>query len=158
MKRGLWAGLLPYTGVILFCIALPFIWDSGATEILRQAVIFTIGWTGIGAGISHIVFGRQIASTIGFNSNSFQLEVGAAALAMGITALIVTSYSSQYWLAIILASSIYRFGCGFVHIRDMIKTRNFAVNNTAILGLNFIVPACLLAGYHCVSKGAPLLQ
>jgi hypothetical protein len=47
-----------------------------------------------------------------------------------------------------LASAIYRFGCGFGHIRQIVQARNFAINNTAILFLNFVVPAALLAMYY----------
>ena len=147
-RSSVWLGLLPYTGMILFLCSLPLVWTDGPTEVLRQAVIFLIGWTGVGAGISHIFFGRQIAASIGFDHNPFQLEVGFAGLAMGITALVVTAYPSQYWLAIILVSSLYRFGCGVGHIREMVMNRNFAVNNTGILFLDFIVPVCLLYAYY----------
>jgi hypothetical protein len=67
---------------------------------------------------------------------------------MGIVALLATGYSKEYSLAIILTSSIYRVGCGIVHVRSAIKDRNFAVNNTAILAIDFLVPAFLLFAYY----------
>jgi hypothetical protein len=147
-----WLGLLPYTGVILFLIQLPFTLagdvDDRHAQILQQAVVYVIGWTGIGSGIAHLLFSRQIAGSIGFESNSFQKEVGFANLAFGITGIMAGSQAPDFWLAIIWASSIYRFGCGIGHIHEIATKKNYAINNTGILALNFIVPICLLAAWY----------
>ena len=84
------------------------------------------------AGLASIMFGAVIST----------------AAAMGIVALMAGSYDPDYWFAIILASSIYRAGCGIGHIRSIVKTGNFAINNTAILFQNFVVPAFLLAAWY----------
>ena len=101
----------------------------------------------VGAGISHIFFGKKISQTIGFQKSPYELEVGFADLAMGVVALMAASFSPEFSLAIILVSSIFRVGCGIGHIRSMVKDRNFAVNNTLILVINFVVPAFLLFAY-----------
>ncbi len=50
-------------------------------------------------------------------------------------------YTPEFWLAIILASAIYRFGCGYGHIKQIVQARNFAINNTA-----FDIGVMLIAG------------
>lgn len=147
-----WLGVLPFIGVILFVISLvPIIYGdfqgNWQTEVLRNAIVYMIGWAGVGAGISHIFFGEKISKSIGFDKDPYELEVGFADLSFGIVALLAPHFSVDYWFAIILVSSIFRIGCGFGHIKQMIQAKNYAVNNTAILFVNFIVPAFLFVAY-----------
>ena len=116
--------------------------------LVSNAVIYLIGYAGVGAGISHIFFGKKISRTIGFDKSPYELEVGFADLAMGIVALLSVNYSPEFALAVILLSSIYRVGCGIGHIRSMIKDHNFAINNTLILVVDFLVPAFLVFAYY----------
>lgn len=101
-------------------------------------------------GISHIFFGRRISQTIGFDKSPYELEVGFADLAMGIVALLASGHGPDFALAVILISAIFRVGCGIGHIRSMIRGRNFAIDNTAILLIDFAVPAFLIATYYAV--------
>jgi hypothetical protein len=155
--RSIVGGLLPLIGVFLFIIAtiMQFATGAGADwrpTLVENAVVYMIGWAGIGAGISHIFFGRRISRTIGFAKSPYELEVGFADLAMGIVGVIAASFSPDYWLAIILVSSIFRVGCGIGHIRSMIEDRNFAINNTAILFTNFVVPVFLLVAFFAWAR------
>ncbi|WP_396642917.1 DUF6790 family protein [Microbacterium sp.] len=148
-------GLLPFIGVILFIGAtiLQFaggVEDDGGPTFLANAIVYLIGWAGVGAGISHIFFGRRISQTIGFDKSPYELEVGFADLAMGIVALLASGYGPDFALAVILSNAIFRIGCGIGHIRAMIRDRNFAINNTAILFIDFAVPAFLVATYYSV--------
>lgn len=151
-------GILPFIDVILFLVATILQFAAGAgsgvddwgPQLVANAVTYLIGWAGVGAGISHIFFGRRISRTIGFDKSPYELEVGFADLAMGIVALLAGAYAPEFSLAIILINAIFRVGCGIGHIRSMIKTRNFAVNNTAILFIDFAVPAFLLTAYAVV--------
>ncbi len=151
-KSPLWMGILPFIGVILFLISLVFLLlgEKGANwqqQILVNAIVYMIGWAGIGAGISHLFFGEKTSASIGFGANPYEFEVGFADLSFGIVGVLASSFSSEYWLAIILVSSIYRVGCGIGHIRQMVKNQNYAINNTAILFVDFVVPAFLVIAY-----------
>jgi hypothetical protein len=149
-KRPRISGVLPYIGVILFLISIGWSAVTGSISgpgVLADAVAYLIGWAALGAGITHIVFGPRIARSIGFQPNDFQTEVGWANLAMGIAALLAPMFAAPYVLPVIIISSIFRVGAGSVHIRSMLRDRNFAVNNTAILGVNFLVPAFLVIAY-----------
>lgn len=145
-------GMLPFIGVILFvATAIPLVFGDRSgdwkQDLVRNGVIYMVGWAGVGAGISHLVFGRKISASIGWAPSPYELEVGFADLAMGITGLLAGSYGKEYWLAAILVSSIFRVGCGIGHVRQMIQARDFAPNNTAVLFVNFVVPAVLVLTY-----------
>jgi hypothetical protein len=144
--------LLPFIGVFLFAIATIKQVAEGLvpgwqTVMIANGVTYLVGWSLLGAGISHLFFGRRISSTIGFAPTEYQFEVGAADVAMGAAALMATSYGPDYWWAVILISSIFRVICGVGHIRSMIRDRNFAPNNTTILLVNFGVPAFLILSF-----------
>lgn len=152
-RRSAASGILPFIGVILFVIATIVQFAQGAGDdwgptVVLNGVVYLIGWAGIGAGISHIFFGRAISRSIGFEKSPYELEVGFADLAMGIVAVLAAGYTSEYWWAIILTSAIFRVGCGFGHIRSMIRDGNFAINNTAILFINFVVPAFMIIAFQ----------
>ena len=73
--------------------------------------------------------------------------MGFANLGFGVAALMAGSFQKEYWLAIIVANSIFRVGCGAGHIKQIVMDRDYAINNTAILFLNFLVPAFLVSSY-----------
>jgi hypothetical protein len=153
-KSPLWLGILPYIGVILFLIDCAFIFSSHATgallhqQLLADGVTDMIGWAGLGAGIAHLFFWKQISASIGFEHNAFEFEVGMCDLAFGIVGLMATWYPPAFWLAIIWFTAIYRVGCGIGHVLEIIVSKNYAINNTAILFLDFIVPLLLLGAYY----------
>jgi hypothetical protein len=145
-------GLLPFIGVILFVVnAYPVVTGTRApdwkTDIVQLGVTYMIGYAAVGAAVAHIFFGRKIARSIGWEPSPFEFEVGVANLSMGVAALLAASHTPEFWWAVIVVSSIFRIGCGIGHIREIVQQRNFAINNTAILFLNFVVPAFLLITY-----------
>jgi hypothetical protein len=148
-------GVLPFIGVILFLISAISVLGSGSDtwqrDLLTNAVVYLIGWACIGGGISHIFFGPKISASIGWQWSPFELEVGLANLGFGIAAVLAASFSPEYALALIIANSVFRVGSGVGHIRNMITDRNFAINNTAILFIDFVVPAFLFWAYFAWS-------
>jgi hypothetical protein len=147
-----WAGLLPFIGVILFVLDAAWKIVQHAPnlkhELVLSGVTYMIGWAGLGAGIAHIFFGKKISRSIGFEQSPYELEVGFCDLGFGIVGLMAASHPPEFWLAIIWFSSLYRIGCGIGHIKEIVKNKNYAVNNTGILFINFIVPAFLLFAYY----------
>jgi len=144
-------GVLPYIGVILFLfhaaglvISQPDDWKQSIVEI---GVVYMIGVAGIGAGISHIFFGRSISRSIGWEPSPFEFEVGVAGLGFGIAGVMASSYDPDFWLAVIVANGVFRVGAGIGHVREIVQKGNYAINNTAILFLDFMVPAFLLLAW-----------
>jgi hypothetical protein len=145
-------GILPFIGVIAFAVAsIPILQDATGDwqmKLLENGVVYLVGWAGIGAGISHIFFGRKVSASIGWAPSPFEREVGFANLGMGIAGVMAAGQEPAFWLAVIVVSSIFRIGCGIGHIREMIRNGNFAPNNTGVLLVNFGVPAFLILGYQ----------
>jgi hypothetical protein len=145
-------GLLPFIGVVLFLAHIVYSLITGTTsewpeELVQFGVYYMIGWAGIGGGISHLFFGRKTSASIGWAPSPFETEIGLANLGFGIAGVIALSYGPEYWWAIIIANSVFRVGAGIGHIRSMVRDKNFAVNNTSILFVDFVVPAFLIFGY-----------
>lgn len=144
-------GVLPFIGPVLFLVSATLILfdpgDDWQRQLLQNGIVYLIGWAGIGAGISHVFFGRQTAASIGWDPSPFETEVGFADLAMGVTGLMAASQGTGFWLAVIMVSSIFRIGCGVGHVRQMISQRDFAPNNTAVLVVDFGVPLFLGLAY-----------
>lgn len=66
---------------------------------------------------------------------------------MGVAGLLAANQTPDFWLAVIVISSIFRVGCGIGHIREMIRQHNHAPNNTSVLAINFGVPLFLGLAY-----------
>jgi hypothetical protein len=144
-------GILPFIGVLLFAVtAVPVLaarTGDWQLELLENGVVYLVGWAGIGAGISHVVFGRKTAASIGWAPSPFETEVGFADLAMGVAGVMAAGQPTSYLLAVIIVNAIFRAGCGIGHVRQMTKDRNFAVNNTGVILIDFGVPTFLVLGY-----------
>jgi hypothetical protein len=144
-------GILPFIGVILFVAsAIPVLANPPSDwrqELLQNGVVYLIGWAGIGAGISHLVFAKKTSTSIGWAASPFEAEVGFADLAMGIAGVMASGQPSTFWFAVIIINAIFRVGCGVNHARDIVQHHNRATNNTKILLINFGVPAFLLIGW-----------
>lgn len=144
--------VLPYAGIIFFLIESGSIWLDGQylnfeKEILLAGITNMVGIAGVGAGISHIFFSKSTSKSIGFEPNPYQLEVGFCDLSFGIVGLLAPYYSTDFWWAVILFSSLFRAGCGIGHILQIILEKNYKVNNTVILVVDFGVPFILISMY-----------
>lgn len=144
-------GLLPFGGLIAFVIAeISVLLTSGTDDLLRwttmNAVIYLIGSAALGAAVAHIFFGPPIARSIGWQPGPFQFEVGAANAAIGVSAIVMgAAFDPETWLGPILAALVFLGLAGVGHIRDIVRTRNFAINNAGpILFLDFLAPIATL--------------
>jgi hypothetical protein len=142
---------LPFLGLILFAAtAAPLLANPPSDwreELLQNGVVYLIGWAGIGAGISHLLFAKKTSTSIGWTPSPFETEVGFADLAMGIAGVMASGQPTSFWFAVIVVNAIFRVGCGIGHVRDMVQRHNLATNNTKILLVDFGVPAFLLLGW-----------
>jgi hypothetical protein len=140
----------PFTGLICFTIA-ELIWVVTGSEgdfreiTLLNAVTYLIGAQALGAGLGHMFYAAPIARTIGWQPSPFQWEVGGANLGIGIAGVMASSYSSDYWLAVIIVAMAFLWVAGVGHLREIVQRRNFAINNAGpILVLDFLAPALCL--------------
>lgn len=122
-------------------------------QALRWMLLLGMGWSIAGGFITHTVFAKQTAEAIGWENSGFQYEVGFASLGIGLAGIFAsTSDIPDVWIAGSLAGGIFLFIAGINHVRDMIRTKNFAPGNSVIVLSDFGVPISLVA--LLVSTGA----
>lgn len=92
-------------------------------------IIFNGGIQGLWAATGHLFFPAQTAQKIGWQSNGFQVEIGFANLAIGVTGIL--TYFFQSWsqpLATFII--IYYSGCAYNHIKERVLYKNNAPCNS----------------------------
>jgi hypothetical protein len=118
---------IPFTCFIIFSII--DIYNVNAQDwvnyVLSNLLGIALGYQMFFFGLGHIFFGDRIAEYIGWQKGSpFQYELGFAAVGIGTLGILCSWFSGSFWLATIIVSSIFMWGCGIGHIRDMIKNKN----------------------------------
>jgi len=84
-------------------------WDS---YVLSNLLVIAVGYQMFFFGLFHVFFGNKIAGYIGWEKGSpFQYEVGIAGMAIGALGILCTWFTGSFWLATIIASSIFMWGC-----------------------------------------------
>lgn len=115
-------------------------------QALRWILFLAVGWTGVGASIGHTVFARQTAKSIGWETTGFQYEVGFSNLAIGLGGIYASQQDeSAAWIAAAIAGGVFLGLAGVYHVIDILRSRNYAPGNTAILISDFGIPLSLLA-------------
>ena len=148
--------MLAYMPPLLFVLAWLFAligWEAPNADAqtpfdenaLRWMLFLGLGWAALGAAVSHTVFARQAAQSIGWETNGFQYEVGFANLAIGLAGVYASNQDeSSAWIAASITSVFLLCAAGN-HILEIFRDRNFAPGNTVILVSDIGVPASLLA-------------
>lgn len=140
---------LPPTGfVINLAILLAGGVDDWKTTTLEQALIWLVGVQGIVTASGHLFMPGSIAASIGWPTSRFQWEVGLASLSYGVLGVIATGFDRPFWLATIIAFSVFMVGAAVGHVRSMIADQNFAPGNAGyIFAFDVFVPAMLILLY-----------
>jgi hypothetical protein len=148
--------MIAFVPPLLFVLAWVFAligWEAPGTEAatpfdenaLRWMLFLALGWTAVGAAIPHTIFARQTAKAIGWETNGFQYEVGFANLAVGLAGIYAANQdASQAWIAAALAGGVFLALAGAYHVVEIVRDRNYAPGNTAILISDFGTPISLL--------------
>lgn len=117
-----------------------------AERFLSWILFLPIGLTGLWAGAFHIFFPATAAKLIGWEVSPFQLEVGMADLAIGVTASIAFWRDLNYKAAAVTAASIFLLGDAVGHVKQMLTTGNFAPGNAGVpFYMDIICPALAIA-------------
>jgi hypothetical protein len=112
--------------------------------VLLSHLVFTVGFFGIFNFIGHSLFSEKVANGIGWVSNGFQKEVGYVSLGIGICGIMCFFFKDSFWLATIIPFSTFLFGAAFLHIKEIIKKKNFNPGNTWIIIPDVLMPATLI--------------
>jgi hypothetical protein len=93
-------------------------------------------WAGIGsvaAFLSHTLLANQTAMAIGWpTGNPFQTEVAVANLAVGVLGILCYWIRGNFWLATVIATSVWLLGDAVVHIYHIVVNHNYHPGNAGL--------------------------
>jgi hypothetical protein len=99
-------------------------------------VWFLVVWAGIGgvfAFLSHTLLANQTAMAIGWPTGSpFQTEVAVANLAVGVLGILCYWIRGSFWLATVIATSVWLGGDAVVHIYHIVVNQNYHPGNAGL--------------------------
>ena len=124
---------------------------------LLSILVVSIGISSLIGFVGHIFFADQIAADIGWAAGSpFQREIGFANLAIGILGITCIWLRGNYWIATVIATTIFLWGAAYGHVMDIIENGNYAPGNAGgVLYDDILVPlitVVLLAAYMRTAK------
>ena len=131
--------------------ALLHLWSTrsaglSSRRIVRVSLLYLIciQW-GFGAAlmsIGHIVAPDQVAGFIGWEPGSpFQVELGFASLGTSLLGILSIWFRGSFWLAPIVARSVFLLGAAYVHIEDILVHDNLSAGNAGpVLFYDIAVP------------------
>lgn len=124
------------------------------TFLLYFLVIDT-GLASLFSFIGHAFRSEKVAKYIGWSTGSpFQWEVAVSNLSYGVLGVLCFWLRGDFWLATIIAVSVFLLGAAYGHIRDIIVNRNFAPGNAGpALYSDILKPAVLIALYVAYRMG-----
>jgi hypothetical protein len=103
-----------------------------AERFLAWLLLLPIGGTCLWAGVSHVFFPATAAAYIGWQVSPFQLEVGMADLAIGVTACLAFWRSLAFKAAAVCVASVFLLGDAVGHVQQMMAAGNFAPGNAGV--------------------------
>jgi len=118
-----------------------------AKILLLWLLVIGVGLGGVMAFIGHTVFASSTAASIGWPAgNPFQTEVAVANLAVGVLGVLCYWLRDNFWVATVIANSIFQLGAAVVHINQIVVAHNYQPNNAGIvLYTDILVPLILIA-------------
>jgi hypothetical protein len=124
-----------YLGLIGFGVAtiVQFLSHGDADwerRMLENGLFWLVGVQGFVFASGHLFFADRVADSIGWPpGNPFQFEVGLANLALGVLGVFAPGQDRDWWLATVLAFSVFYLGAAAGHVKEAVTERNFAPGN-----------------------------
>ena len=116
--------------------------EAAALGYLRWMLYFS-GFSFLVSSIMHSVFAKMTAKSIGWKTNGFQYEIAFVSLGLGLGSLYATYHGIEAMVAISLPTITFLFLAGLNHLKEIIKQKNYAPNNSLILVWDFGIPISL---------------
>ena len=116
-----------------------------AKLLLRYVLLISVGLEGLFGFYGHAFMGDQVAASIGWAPSPFQYEVAVANLAIGSLGILCWWFEGAFWLAAIVATTVWLWGDAAGHVRQILIVHNYAPNNAGgALYSDLILPAVLI--------------
>jgi hypothetical protein len=144
-------GVVAFVGLIGFIVATVIQFattgsDDWQRRMLENGLLWLVGVQGWVYAGGHLFFADQVADSIGWGRGSpFQFEVGLANLSYGVLGVFASSYGRDWWLATVVAFSVFYLGAAVGHLRHIVVERNFSPGNAGpVLFIDIAVPLFLI--------------
>jgi len=127
--------ILPFLGLLAAGLHIFFTkqWHDAKSVldiVMAYGFAFNIGISGLYAFMGHAFFPNNVAAYIGWPPGSpFQFEVAVTNLSFGVLGILCFWFREGFWLATIVAFSVFDLGAAYGHIRDIIMNQNHAPGN-----------------------------
>jgi hypothetical protein len=121
---------------------------GGAGDLgpLAHWVLFlALGVMSLWSAYSHAFATELVARSIGWPPSPFQKEIAGANLGIGLGAIAAAFIGRPAGWAIFVVASSFLWSAAATHVWDMVKSKNFAINNAGpIFWWDIITPLTLL--------------
>ena len=114
--------------------------------MLLWQLVVSVGIASILTFIGDAFLADQMAASLGWPAgNSFQSLVAVANLSIGTLGVLSYWMRGDFWVAAVIAFSVWWLGAGVVHIKDIIVSANYAPSNAGLTPvMNILVPVVLI--------------
>ncbi|GFO82242.1 DUF6790 family protein [Methyloceanibacter sp.] len=113
--------------------------------ILQWMLSLGLGVPSLWAAFSHAMFSDRVAHSIGWPPSPFQKEIAGANLGIGLGAIAASLLGPEAAWAMTVMAAGFLWSAAAVHVTDMVKRRNFAINNAGpIFWWDILTPLTLL--------------
>ncbi len=110
--------------------------ESSTVADLRWLIYFA-GYVSIFSAVMHSVFAKKMAASIGWKTNGFQYELASVSLGLGLACFYAINHGVEAMITISIPIIAFLFLAGANHVKEMIRQKNYAPNNTMILIWDF---------------------
>jgi hypothetical protein len=117
-----------------------------AEILLIWLLVINIGFGGLYAFSGHLFAAEEVAASIGWPAgNPFQTEVAVANLAIGTLGILSYWIRGNFWIAAVIATSIWLLGAAAIHVSEMVSAGNYNPGNAGVVFyMDIIGPALLV--------------
>lgn len=123
-----------------------FLGTPPLSTFLLSLIVCTIGLQGLFSFFGHFFNSDAVAKGIGWpTGNPFQKEIAFTNLSMGILGILSIWIHGDFWLATIIARSVFVWGAGYVHVQDLKEKGNVSsLNAGPVLYFDIFLPFVLI--------------
>jgi hypothetical protein len=123
---------------------------------LSYLLPISVGIGGLFAFLGHIMRAEEVAKSIGWPAgNPFQFEVAMTNLAFGVLGLLSIKFRNDFWTATIIGYGIFLEGAAYVHIREILTSGNWSINNAGSILVADVIFPLFLVSLLALSKYSP---
>ena len=118
-----------------------------AETFLLWLLVMNVGVASVLTFMGDAFFADKMATSLGWPAgNPFQSLVAVANLSVGVLGILCYWIRANFWVATVIAFSVWWLGAAAVHIRDIVVSANYAPNNSGVtVYMDILVPVILVA-------------